>query len=698
MIYQSTTLLAALLATSAFVSNASASETAEEQYVPGNIVVTGTRGGYGEDDGSTATKTPTPLIDVPQAVTVLTRDQLDDQNVRQLAESLRYVPGVSIETGEGHRDTVFIRGQATSADFYLDGLRDDAQYYRALYNVERVEVLKGANALIFGRGGGGGVINRVSKRADPTRRLIAGNADIDSFGGWSVAGDVNAALSPGAALRLNATYEKFANSRDFYDGNFIGISPTATVLAGPDTRITATYSYDRDARVTDRGVPSLDGEPLRGYDRTFFGDRDFNRSRANVHIARLRVDHDLADGLSLNATGQFANYGKYYGNVTPAGATGTTATLAGYESATDRRNWIGQANLVWEASLNDGVASTLLAGIEAGDQHTTSTRADYQFLTDNGYVARVTVPLERVLAIPAGRVTPLTRSSTSDLTTLSAYAQEQLDLGIFQLVAGLRYDRFDLAARDRLGGTATKRRDEAVSPRFGAILKPRPNLSVYASYTTSFLPQSGDQFSSLGAIDAALEPEKFENVEAGVKFAPAPDLFLTAAIFRLTRSNTTAADPANPGFVVLTGSSRTQGVELSLAGKLAPGLQATLGYTYLDGKITADTENADAGQRLNQVPRHQISAWARYDITPRLGLGAGVIHQADQFATIANDVVLPAYTRIDAAAFFDLTPRVALQLNVENLLNADYYPSAHGSNNIQPGEPLGATFGVRVKL
>lgn len=189
----------------------------DRDYLPRSIIVTGERQGYGEEDGSTGTKTPTPLIDVPQTVEVITRDQLEDQGITQLSSALAYVPGVSLESGEGNRDAVFIRGQESTADFYLDGLRDDAQYYRSLYNVERVEVLKGANALIFGRGGGGGVVNRVSKTARLNGNAMQFDAGVDSFGAFSLTGDATVRAAESAAVRLMGTYEEFDNDRDFYE-------------------------------------------------------------------------------------------------------------------------------------------------------------------------------------------------------------------------------------------------------------------------------------------------------------------------------------------------------------------------------------------------------------------------------------------------------------------------------------------------
>ena len=684
-------MLSGATATCAFAATAMAADDGDRDYLPDSIVVTGERTGYAMDDGSSGTKTPTPLIEVPQTITFLTQDQLEDQSIRQLGDALRYVPGISLESGEGHRDEIFIRGQETTADFYLDGLRDDAQYYRSLYNVERIEILKGANALIFGRGGGGGVINRVSK----TARLNGFSAElagsVDNFGAFALSGDVNTRLSEPAALRINATYEEFDNDRQAYEGRFIGISPTITVQLGDATRLTATYSYDDDERVTDRGVPSLNGGPLRGYDTTFFGVPGFNNATSTAHIARGRLEHEFNDSLSGNATVQYANYDKFYANVVPSGITGANVSLGGYADFTKRENWIGQANLVWQVETG-AITHTILAGFEAIDQMTRNGRYSIN-------LSETSVPLAQTIAYPSVTLGALSRERKSRLNVLSAYVQDQIAIGDHvDVIAGLRWERFDLQTTDLFSLIDSNRVDEMVSPRFGLVLKPNATLSIYASYAESFLPQAGDQFVTLSASDSEFDPEKFTNYELGLKWAPAPELLLTAAIFQLDRTNTQAADPVNIGETVLTGKSRTKGFEINLAGQITPDWSVNVGYALLDGEIRTTSHFAAAGTPLQQLPEHQITAWTRYDLTERFGLGLGVVYQDEQLASFSGKVVLPDYIRVDSAAYFDINDRLSLQLNIENLFDANYYPSAHGDNNIQPGDPLTARFGVRIKI
>ena len=556
-------------------------------------------------------------------------------------------------------------------------------------------MLKGANALIFGRGGGGGVINRVSKTADPVRAGLGLDAGIDSFGAWQLSADVNQPLGTGVAARVNATYEELGNARDFYEGRFFGVSPTVRADLGERTRISAFYTYDDDSRVTDRGNPSLNGAPLRGYDRTFFGDPDFNRATTRAHVARLRFDHDFSDSLSFNLTGQFADYALFYANVVPASATATTATLNGYTSGTDRAepHRSGQPRVAGRDRCRRAHSPRRVRGWPAGYRRGAQFR-DFRgrrkqrhrgarpqaggAIGDTGsgparehLAARFRV---RLCAGPdRGRPAPAHRGAA--LRRILARQHESR--------------RRDSRCRAPTASGARAR---------GWSFKPAEAVSLYASYATSFLPQSGDQFSVLDPTTASLAPEKFENLELGAKWSITPGLFATAALFRLDRSNTRAADPANPALTVLTGASRVEGFEASLVGRIRPNWQASLGYTYLDGEIRSTTTAAPAGRRQQQLPRHQASVWSRYDISSRFGLGLGAIYQARQFASISNAVVLPAWVRVDAAAYFDLSDRVALQVNAENLFDRRYYSSAHGDNNIQPGEPLNVRVGVRFKL
>lgn len=662
------------------------------------IIVTGHAVGYRADSSTSATRTDTPLLDVPQSVTVVTRERLDDQAQHSIAEVLRYVPGTTVAQGEGNRDQITLRGQNTSADFFLDGVRDDVQYYRGLYNIERVEVLKGPSALIFGRGGGGGVINRVQKTPSLAGTALAANASANAFGDWTVAGDVNAPLGSRAALRVNGEYENLANHRDYYGGKRYALNPTIGVEAGRWT-LGLSYEYVHDDRVADRGVPSVatapgqPNAPLAGYRDTFFGVPGLNRTGITAHIARARLDGRLSDSLTWSNTAVLGDYDKFYTNVFasgPANLQTGLVPLGSYTDATQRRNVMLQSNLVWKAALG-AIENTVLLGLEYGDQHTASQRR-------NGTLSNPNLNL-RAIVYPTVSFGALARDTVSDVHVVSAYAQDQVSLGRHvDLLLGLRFDRFSIRGTDYLTVPARPfaRTDEMVSPRLGLVLKPRETMSLYASYSRSFLPRSGDQFLSLSTTTQNLEPESFTNYEVGAKWDLRRDLSLTAAAFQLDRTNATTPDPTNPTTTINIGGTRTRGLELAVSGRLTPRWQASGGYTFQDGHL-----RGNGTVRLGQVPRHQFALWNRYDVTRQLGLGLGVIHQSSQYAairTLPTVTRLPAFTRVDAALFARLGERVDLQLNIENLLNTTYFADAHNSDNITTGAPRNARLTLRTRF
>ena len=663
------------------------------------IIVTGASTGYVAQDIVTATKTDTPILDVPQTIHVVTRAQIDDQAQYSLGDVLRYVPGATVGQGEGNRDQITLRGQNTTADFFLDGVRDDVQYYRGLYNVERVEILKGPYALIFGRGGGGGIINRVQKTPVADESFGAARASINSFGGWDLSADLNAPLGSRAAVRLNATYEALESDRAHVDGERYAWNPYVAVDLSDDWKLGLSYEYVHDDRVPDRGVPSIataagqPNIPVHGYDRLFFGIPGLNRTTLEAHIAKLRLDGQLAENLKFTSTLLYGDYDKLYVNAFANGAVtaANTVVLDAYSDPTTRENMIVQANLIWDVATG-ALEHKLLFGIEYGDQKTHNMRFNRVFTPGN--VFSLTNPVYPLV----GFTTP-SRNTVSDVAFFSAYAQDQIGIGAhFDMVIGVRYDHFRINGTDFIPAIDRDfaRSDAKVSPRFGLIWKPQENISVYSSYSRSFLPRSGDQFVSLTTTQENLAPEKFTNYELGAKWDIRPNLNVTAALFQLDRSNATTPDPANPLTSINIGKTRTKGVELALAGRVLPDWQLSVGYTWQDGVLRGNDS-----VRLAQLPRHQFSLWNRYDVNDALGVGLGLIHQSSQFAAIrtsATTTRLPSYTRVDAALFYDVSEKVQLQANVENLFDTDYFADAHNNNNITPGAPINGRVTVRVKF
>ncbi|MGZ8418785.1 MAG: TonB-dependent receptor [Allosphingosinicella sp.] len=672
-----------------------------------DIVVTGQRPEYGAQETCSATRTCTDVKDVPQSISVVSESQIEDQALRSIADVLMYVPGATPGTGEGNRDQITLRGNNTTADFFVNSVRDDVQYFRDLYNAERIEVLRGPNAMIFGRGGGGGIVNRVTKRSSlrPYREFALQG---DSEGGFRLTGDLDQPLGDSIGLRLNGVYENGESFRRGVELERHGVNPVLAASFG-DTRIDLSYEYFHDRRTADRGVPSFLGRPLRGFDRTFFGDPEQSFARIDAHVVSLAVEHRFSDAAILKNRTSYGDFDKFYQNIFPGAvnAAGTQVALSAYNDTVKRRNLFSQTDLVVEGDVG-GLSHTLLLGFEVGRQDTVSRRRNGFFLSAAGPdgVGSIDVPLTSptvdadVIFLPvntnAGR-TPA-NFNEGDASILAFYAQEQLRISdAIEIVAGLRYDRFELDVLNRNTGQTFGRTDNLLSPRLGLIVKPIPELSLYASYGRSYLPSAGDQFSSLDVTSESVKPERFDNYEIGAKWEPIPGLLATVALYRLDRTNTRALDPAT-NLIVLTGAQRSKGLEIGLERNITDKWQVSAGYALQEAEISRTTAAAPKGREVPLVPRHQFSVWNRYNVSKALGFGLGVIAASRSHASISNAVTLPGYARVDAALFHELSDGIEAQVNVENLLGADYFATAHSDNNIAPGAPTTARATLRFRF
>jgi catecholate siderophore receptor len=640
-----------------------------------------------------ATKTLTPLRDVPQSVTVVSRDVIKDQGMHSIADVVRYVPGITAVQGENNRDQLVIRGNSSSADFFLDGVRDDVQYYRDLYNLDRLEALKGPNAMIFGRGGGGGVINRVTKQAG-----FASLGELTfqggSFGNKRILGDFGRPLNNRVAFRVNGVYENSGSFRDQVDLERLGVNPTLTLAAGKDTQIRVGYEHFRDNRVADRGIPSYRGRPSDADISTFFGNPNESFVRARVNLVSGVIEHQVGRFNIRNRT-LFGDYDRFYQNFVPGAvnADATRVNISAYNNATHRRNLFNQTDLTFAVKTGK-IRHTFLAGAEIGRQVSNNFRNTGFF---NNTLTTISVPFANPTID-----TPLTfRQNLTDAdnrvkaSVAAGYAQDQIELSRkVQLLAGIRFDRFDLKFHNNRNGEDFSRLDNLISPRAGLVVKPITQLSLYGSYSVSYLPSSGDQFSSLTSITQSLKPERFNNYEFGAKWDVRESLSLTAAAYRLDRNNTRATAPNDPTRIVQTGSQRTNGFELGLDGVITRKWKVVGGYAYQDAFVTSATTAAQRGARVAQVPRNTFSLWNNYRFARKFGAGLGVIYRSDMYAAIDNKVILPGYTRADAALYYSLTEKVGLQANVENLFNKKYFINADSNDNISPGYPRSVRFAL----
>jgi catecholate siderophore receptor len=454
------------------------------------------------------------------------------------------------------------------------------------------------------------------------------------------------------------------------------------------------YEHFRDGRVADRGIPSFQGKPADTDIATFFGNPGESRVRARVNVGTVSLDHQ-AGGFGIRNRTSIGDYDRGYQNFVPGSVTPdkTRVALSAYNNTTQRRNGFNQTDLTY-AVTTGRIRHLLLAGGELGRQSTDNLR-------NTGYFHGMTPAWAAPYDSPTIATPMAFRPSATDpdnrvrATLAAAYLQDQLEISSrIRAIGGIRFDSFDLQHHNNRTGEALGRVDRLVSPRVGVVYMPITSLSVYASYSISHLPGSGDQFSSLTSVTQQLKPERFTNHELGVKWDFRRRLSLSAAAHRLDRTNTRAVDPSDPTRIVQTGSQRTTGCEFGWNGNLTRAWDIAGGYAYQDAIIASATAAARAGARVALVPRHSWSLWNNYRFHPRLGGGLGVSSRSDVYAAVDNSVTLPGYTRVDAALFFYLAERVRLQVNVENAVNQRYFAYADGNNNISPGSPRA----VRVAL
>ena len=662
----------------------------------GSVTVTD-MAGYNAMPVVSATRTLTPLRDVPQSVTVVTRDSIKELSMQSIADVVRYVPGVTAVQGESNRDQIVIRGNNSTADFFVDGVRDDAQYFRDLYNVDRLEALKGPNAMIFGRGGGGGVINRVTKQAG-----FASFGDITLQGGSQnhkrALGDFGRVLNDRVAFRFNGVYENSGSFRDQVELERFGLNPTVTLIAGKDTTFRVGYEHFQDKRVADRGIPSFRGRPLDIEKSTFFGNPNESPSRARVDLLSGYFEHQVGR-LNIRNRTLLGDYDKFYQNFVPGtvNADATRVSISAYNNTGHRRNIFNQTDLSFTAKTG-GLRHTFLTGAEFGRQVSTNFRR-------TGFFNNATTSVLAELSNPTIDIPVTFRQNATDADNrvralvAAGYVQDQIELSRkVEVLLGVRVDRFDLLFHNNRNNQDLGRIDNLVSPRAGLVFKPITALSVYGSYSVSYLPSSGDQFSSLTSVTETLKPEKFSNYEAGAKWDIRDSLSLTAAAYRLNLTNARSIDPNDPTRIVQTGSHRTNGFELSLNGTISRDWKILGGYSYQDAYVTSATASAPRGARVAQVPRNTFSLWNNYRFSSKLGGGLGIIHRSDMFAAIDNRVVLPGYTRADAALYFNATERITLQANFENLFDTNYFVNAHTNDNISPGTPRAARFALNWRF
>nr|WP_158459815.1 TonB-dependent siderophore receptor [Pseudomonas fluorescens] len=684
---------------------------------------------------ASSSKYTAPLVDTPRSVTVIPQQVIKDTNALSLQDALRTVPGITFGAGEGGNpqgDRPFIRGFDAQGDTYLDGVRDTGAQTREIFAVESVEVAKGPNSAIGGRGAAGGTINLVSKRAHLGNSFDAGYTwGSDQTQRYTL--DGNYQFSDSVAGRLNLmSHESNVAGRDKVDYDRWGIAPSLAFGLGTPTRVNLDYYHLESDDLPDSGIPytvptggtgnRTSADPSKPYDGgdsdNFYGltGRDFRKSR--VDIATFAVEHDLTDALTVKNTLRHGNSMQDYILTQPDDSKANVNNGSVWRRANSRvgntATTTNQTDLFGDFYVA-GFKNSFSTGIELSREE--SKRSSYTVDTDTtpGTTGSSTNCTPGMIVSSGYNCTSLSNPNPDDAwdgsiarnyagtttksKTRAIYVFDTLELSPQWLLnMGLRYDHFDTDYKtyDAAGTTTAKGEDtsEFFTGQLGLVWKPTDNGSVYVSYATSatppgamlgegmegnVLPGSTDRQGRLLSSD--LEPEETTNYEIGTKWDLLDQrLSLTAALFRTEKEN--ARVQVDTTSYENVGKTRVQGIELSASGKLTDQWQVFAGYTYMQARQIdgGPLNSANDGNQLPNTPNNSASLWTTYSLTPRLTIGGGAFYVDDVFGSVANTTMVDSYVRYDAMAAYKLTKNVDLQLNVQNLTNEVYYDKAFSTH------------------
>ena len=663
------------------------------------ISVTGQRTATSRTESSASAKYAKPLLDVPQTITVVPGQLLQEQSAQSLQQALSNVSGITFNAGEGGAgsgDSINIRGFSANANMQIDGLRDSGQNNRSdLFNMESVEVIKGPNSVFGGAGTAGGSINMISKQPK-SHDFTEAAAELGSASYRRMTLDANRVLAGGnAALRLNLMgHANDMPGRDFIEKRRWGVAPSLTLGLNSPTRVTISSLHQSDDNLPDYGVPAFRGQRLDGVSRNaYFGWRNLDREKIGTDVLTAKVEHDFASGARLQNLTRYSRLnrdtlisashvnlqGLPPGFYKPAGPQ-----AYGRDSTTSM--WINQTNLTNRFDTG-GLGHTLVTGFEISretyDRDTYSYNINSQFPA-GGYL----------LARPPGYWTGTTRWSASgttetSLSTRALYATDAIALNpLWELNLGLRYDWISgrSSSRDAKGvRTQVSNSDGQFSGRTGLSFKPADNGRIYLAYGTSFNPSA--EFlvttgSGLSAATASLAPEKNRSWELGTKWdLHNKQLALTAALFQVDKTN--VREQMADGSYLLAGEQRVRGMELGMAGKVTPQWDVFANYTLMSSKtVKSLLEPARVGQALGNTPRHSFNLWTTYVLPQGWTVGYGARIVGKRNVTSSGDGSLNSYWVHNAMVGYQVNPQWRLQFNIDNITNKAYVSGVRA----RPGE------------
>ncbi|MFQ4142476.1 TonB-dependent receptor [Chlorogloeopsis sp. ULAP02] len=658
---------------------------------PIELVVTGEQDGYRLPNATTATKTDTPLRDIPQSIQVVPRQVLEDQNVNRLEEAVRNVPGVNQATAPYFVNGTFlvIRGftaRDDSGNVLRNGLPDPVGTRQIDFsNIEQVEVLKGPASVLFGRANPGGTVNLITKQPlrDPFYRI---DATIGNYSFYRGAIDLSGPLNDSKTVlsRLNIAYQNIGSFIDFVDAKRFFIAPVLSYAISDQTKLTLEGEYSSSEIEAFLGVPAQ-GSVLPNPNGRLPINRNIGEPSAkpfDVETARIgyKLEHQFNDNLWLRNEFRFSSY---YATIDEIFGTSLQADNRTLNRQYTERTFLQQGynfttDLIGKFSTGS-IEHQVIFGVDLSRFETPIFEG----------IGRSIAPIDIFNPVygrqALGAAFP--RFDTAFVTdALGIYVQDQIALtDNLKLLLGGRFDTFKRTDNNFLTNTETSVSDSAFSPRVGIVYQPIEPISLYANYSTSFTPVTGIAFDG-----STFQPERGTQYEVGVKADLSNRLSATLAFYDLTRSNVLTTDPVNQGFSIQTGEQRSRGVELSIGGEILPGWNIFAGYAYNDAIITKDN-TFPVNNRLNNAPENSFNLWTTYEIQSGdlkgLGFGLGLFYKGETQGDLANSFSVPSYLRTDASIFYK-RDGFRVGINIRNLFDRNYYEFATSRTSVYAAEPL----------
>lgn len=705
-VIQLTTLTVAMMVIQGQMAYAATQDVATDKALPTIVVQAGKKASLAKQvtTASSATKMTMALKDVPQVVNVVPHEVMKDQGVTSMQGALQNVAGLSFSVGDGQRDQVQIRGFSAITDQYVDGVRDDAMYFRDMSNVERVEVLKGPASVLYGRGSAGGLVNRISKKpqAKPVNEVALMGSTLGQHRAEVDLGQNTADNT--VKFRLTAAEE---NSDGWRQQAYIkrqAIAPSLAWDISPQTKLLIQADYLHDRRLADQGMPTdpLTGKPVDTNHKLFYGaanGRQVGAVDSEVSSATINLDHAFSDSFKYHGAVRAYQFSldRQYSTISHPAKKLDQITFSQGKRIRNEDGIYVQNEL--SDTFNTGsIKHQALVGVEYSHQN-----KDEVLWSKTRQTTSLVNPVLSTWAALDTSATPGNNNSNT-FENYGVYLQDLISLTTqLKVMAGVRYDNLSQHRDDKTKNNMDlDRTDNSVSPRLGLVYQPVDSLSLYASYNQSFQPLA-DSFVFYKNSDE-LKPTQTTSYEAGAKWDITNRLNASLAVFQMTQTNIQNASPTDPTVALLIGEQRTRGVELSMAGEIAPNLDLLAGYAYMDGIINKSTAKTAAGKsfagnKAALTPSNTVNVWLKQRLNDQWWVALGGRGESARYSAPDNLNRLPGYAVVNAAIGYQ-QKNYDVTLNLNNLFNRDYFVSGHsGANDSNlPGDPINAQLALRYRF